>query len=281
MTCRLLAVGALFLVSTAPAAAQWTQGGLGRVWVKSAFYLQQTDQEFDLTGTKRTEPTGKAANSKAVFTDVIVGILPELDLWLQIPFLDLQITGSGPDLRSTGFGDVRAWLRYQVARLHKGQTPIALRMGVKAPVGFQSLDAQIVPIGEGQWDLEFFGEIGHSFWPTPLYAELWLGYRARFANNTTFKDPGGEFVYLAEVGGNPTGGTLLKATLDGFVGRNWTVERLPTASSRRIVSLQLAGGVNVVGPLWTEAGVRVPLDGRSFAAGPQFVAGLSAALRFR
>ncbi len=280
MRCFAAAAALLMLVSPT-ASAQWTQGGIGRIWVKSAFYLQQTDQEFDLTGARRTEPTGKAADSKALFTDVIVGLLPTVDLWVQIAFLDLEITSPAESLRSTGFGDLRFWVRWQPLTLHGGQTPIALRIGAKAPLGFAPLDARIVPIGEGQWDLEFFGEIGHSFWPAPAYTELWLGYRARFANETTLKDPGGEFVFLWEAGVNPVPRTLLKATLDGFVGRNWIVEGLPTASSRRVVTLHLAGALNVGGPVWTEAGVRAPLSGRNFVAGPQLVVGLNAALRFR
>lgn len=277
---HLAAAAALLALVSAPASAQWTQGGFGRVWVKSAFYLQQTDREFDLTGTRRTEPTGKAADSKAIFTDVIVGILPTVDLWVQIPFLDLELTSPAETLTSSGFGDFRFWVRWEPVRLNGGSTPIALRVGAKAPLGFAPLDAQIVPIGEGQWDLEFFGEIGHSFWPTPVYAELWLGYRARFANDVTLKNPGGEFVFLWEAGVNPTPWSLLKATVDGFVGRNWAVEGRPTASSRRIVTLQLAGGANVAGPVWMEAGARVPVDGKNIAAGPQFVVGVSAAFRY-
>lgn len=276
-----VAVGVTILLGAAgPAWAQWTQGGAGRIWLKSALYVQQTDQEFSLTGERRTEPTGKRADSKVVFTDVIVGILPPLDLWVQVPILDLQVTGPAEDLASSGVGDVRAWLRWRLLNLHRGQTPIALRAGFKAPVGFQTLDAQIVPIGEGQWDVEVFGEIGHSFWPAPAYAELWLGYRVRTANDLTLKDPGNEFVYLAEVGVNPTARTLVKVTVDGFEGEKWTVEGRRTASSRRILTLQFGGAARTIGTLWTEGAVRLPVSGRNIAAGPQFVAGLSARLVF-
>ncbi len=156
---------------------------------------------------------------------------------------------------------------------------MAVRVGAKAPVGSSPLDAQIIPVGDGQWDLEGFAEIGHSFWPAPAYAELWLGYRARFENSEKRKDPGGEYVFLAEVGVNPTARTLLKATVDGFWGRNWLVEGIETGTKRRILQLQFIGAWQLHRPLWTEAGVRVPVSGRNFPTGPQFVFGLSAEVR--
>jgi hypothetical protein len=261
-----------------PAWAQWTQGKAGKVWLKSAMFWQRTGQEFDAVGNRRERIDQGTSNSRAIFTDVIVGLHPRLDLWLQIPFLDLAFSSPAEDLHSRGFGDVRAWLRWQPVQLG-ASTPLALRVGAKAPLGFSPLDVTIVPLGEGQWDLEVFGEIGHSFWPAPIYAELWAGYRARFANATTLKDPGGEYVFLLEGGVNPSTRTLLKATLDGFAGRNWIVEGIETSSSRRILTLQLGGAVQVVGPVWVEAGGRYPLAGRTFPAGAQLVLGLSGRLR--
>lgn len=272
-----LAAGTL-LGAPSPAWAQWTQGRAGRVWVKSALFWQRTGQEFDAVGTRRERIDQGMSNSRAVFTDVIVGLHPRLDLWIQIPFLDLAYSSPTEDLHSRGFGDLRVWLRWQPIRL-AASTPLALRVGAKAPLGFAPLDVTIVPLGEGQWDLEAFGEIGHSFWPAPVYAELWVGYRARFANATTLKDPGGEYVFLLEGGVNPSARTLLKATLDGFASRNWIVEGIETSTSRRILTLQLGGAVRVAGPMWVEAGGRLPLAGRTFPAGMQLVLGLSGQLR--
>ncbi|NIM49801.1 MAG: hypothetical protein GTN62_06030 [Gemmatimonadales bacterium] len=47
------------------------------------------------------------------------------------------------------------------------------------------------------------------------------------------------------------------------------------ARVRRIITLQLAGGVRAINPLWLEGGVRLPLAGSEFPAGPQLVVGLS------
>ncbi len=273
---RAILLAALALSAASPALAQWTRGQLGRVWVKSAAFWQRTEQRFDELGTQTQWFGSGESDARALFTDVIVGLHPDVDLWLQIPFFDLRFDNSADSLRTTGFGDIRGWIRWKFLDLGNGSTPVALRVGAKAPIGSSPLDAQIIPVGDGQWDLEAFGEIGHSFWPFPAYGELWLGYRARFKNSETLKDPGGEYVFLTEFGINPSRRTLIKATLDGFVGRNWIVERLKTASKRRILTLQFAGAARVTSTLWTELAIRLSLSGRNFPAGPQFVAGLSA-----
>ena len=270
---RAVVAAACLTLIALPAQAQWTQGAPGRVWLKVSFLGQRTGEEFDQEGNRRERIDGGESDNRAIFTDVIVGILPSLDFWLQVPYLDLSFSNVVDTLRSTGIGDVRAWLRWQFLR---GSTALALRAGAKAPFGFAPLDVQFVPIGEGQWDLDFFGEVGHSFWPFPAYWELWLGYRVRFEKATTQKDPGNEFVFLTEAGVNPTSRTLVKATLDGLIGGNWVVEGVETASARRILTLQLTGAARAVGPLWLEAGVRLPLAGQNFPAGPVLQLGASA-----
>ena len=268
------AIIALVVALPAPLHAQWTQGGIGKVWVKSTFFWQKTDQEFGPSGDRRREPTGGESNSRAIYTEIIVGLLPTLDLWVQIPYLDLNFTSPSVTENSQDLGDLRFWLRWQVLSLDNGRTPVSLRAGAKAPLGFAPIDALLVPLGDGQWDIELFGEIGHSFWPAPAYAELWLGYRHRFENTETRKNPGEEFVFLVESGVNPTPWSLLKVTLDGFVGGNWIVEGVTTATARRILTLQLAGGVKILGA-WLESGVRLPLKGQNFPAGPQLIIGAS------
>ncbi len=263
---------------TVPLHAQWTRGQPGKLWVKTAFFLQKTDERFAESGERTQWLDMGESDARALYTDVIVGIHPNVDLWVQIPFFDLRFNRDFDPRRTTGFGDIRGWVRWKVADLFDGSTPVAVRVGAKAPVGSSPLDAEIIPVGDGQWDVEGFGEIGHSFWPFPAYAELWVGYRARFANNEKLKDPGGEYVFLAEAGVNPTPGTLLKATVDGFWGRNWIVERITTGTKRRILQLQFGGGVQFPRPLWMEVAVRVPASGRNFPAGPQFVFALSAEL---
>lgn len=258
-------------------AGQWTQGATGRVWWKTAFYSQVTDQRFDFEG-KQTEWLGNGkSNAKAVYTDVIIGLTGNLDFWLQVPFFNLQFTADAVDAESVGFGDVRGWLRWRVFNLFDGSTPVSIRAGAKAPIGSSPLNAQVIPLGEGQWDVELFGEIGHSFWPFPAYAELWLGYRFRFENTENLNDPGGEYTYLAEAGVTPGNRALFKVTLDGFEGRRLVSEGFLTATSRNITILQFSGGYRL-GPIWPEIGIRIPVRGQEVPAGNQFYFAASARL---
>jgi hypothetical protein len=259
------------------ATAQWSQGAPGRIWAKSALFIQNTEERFGPTAQREPWIGNGRSEARAVFTDIIVGITPQLDLWLQAPYFDFEFNDAAVQRHEAGIGDVRLWGRYQLARLANGSLPIALRVGAKAPIGSSPLDGEIIPLGEGQWDLEGFVEGGYSFWPAPFYAVLWTGYRARLANQETRKDPGGEVVVLAEVGATPGSRGLIKATLDGIWGRGWKIEGLeiPTAA-RRLLVVQLGGGLRVAGPFWLEAGVRFPLSGRNMPAGTQFVVGGSA-----
>lgn len=270
----------LLLLLSRPAAAQWAQGAPGRVWVKSALFVQTTDQRYGRTGQREPWFAEGRSEAFALFTDIIVGVTRRLDLWFQIPYLDLQFTDASAVRRESGFGDVRVWMRYELTKLAGGRLPLAIRAGIKTPSGSSPLEGEIIPLGEGQLDLEVFAEAGYSFWPAPFYSVLWLGYRARFANDETKKDPGGEFVLLAEVGATPGNRFLAKATLDGFWGRGWIVERIeiPTRA-RRFLVLQLGGGIRVAGPVWAEAGVRLPFSGRNMPAGTQWVIGASAQVR--
>jgi hypothetical protein len=266
---------ALLLTISSQAAAQWAQGRAGRVWAKTAVFLQKTDEQFSTVGERQAWLGDGESDARAVFTDIIVGLHPQVDLWVQIPYFDLSFDRPAIDeLHTAGFGDIRAWLRWQFASLLGGSTPVALRVGAKAPIGDSPLDAEVIPVGEGQWDLEVFAEIGHSFWPVRAYVELWLGYRARFANTESDIDPGGEYVYLAEAGVQPSQGSLLKVTVDGLVGRRFVQEGFRTNTKRRILTFQFAGAVRT-GPVWPEFGVRIPVSGQLFPAGPQFVFAVS------
>ena len=276
---RITVLVAIVVSFPLPVLAQWTQGAPGRVWVKSAFLRQRTERRFDQFARDTIFLPPSEADSRAIFTDVIVGLHPKVDLWLQFPFFDLRFKQPADTLQTVGFGDIRAWVRWNVINIG-GSTPVALRVGAKFPVGSSPLDAQVIPVGDGQWDIETWGEIGHSFWPFPAYAELWVGYRARLENTESLKDPGGEYTLLSEIGVNPTSSTLLKVTLDGFWGKNWIIEGLEIATAkRRILTLQLAAGFRAVGPLWTEVGARLPLSGRNFPNGTQFLFALSSQLR--
>lgn len=272
--CAAAGTGLLLLLATSPAAGQWAQGAPGRVWAKSALFVQIAEEQFEPDGDRVPWFAGGRSEAVAVFTDVIVGLTNRLDLWVQIPFYDLTFENASRELEpETGFGDLRAWLRYELVRF-ADRLPIAIRAGAKAPVGSSPLDGEIIPLGEGQWDLETFLEAGYSFWPAPLYVMTWVGWRARLENTTRQKDPGGEFVVLTQVGATIAERVLVKGGIDAFWSRDWVVEGLEVPG-RNIVNVELGSGLRIAGPFWLEGAVRIPTSGQNLPAGVQWVAGVS------
>ena len=77
----------------------------GETWYFQAWYRDSGSNNF----------TNGVCIAKALFTDVIVGLHPNLDLWVQAPHYDLTFRDDVPTLTKTGFGDVRAWMRWNIA----------------------------------------------------------------------------------------------------------------------------------------------------------------------
>ena len=204
----------------APASGQWTQGSAGNGWVKTTMLWQRTPTRFDAAGRRRPWLGNGEANPHVMLVDLVLGLRENVDVWLEVAHLNLEFTRRNADtLSRVGLGDLRVWLRWQVARLNGGKTPLALRVGAKAPLGSSPIDAQILPLGEGQWDFEVVGELGHTFAPVPAQAFVWLGYRARLANDETFLDPGGELILYSEVNVRLTSRAAVKGAFDALFER--------------------------------------------------------------
>ena len=97
----------------------------------------------------------------------------------------------------TGLSDIRALAKF---RLLAKPLVLALKAGVKVPTGEFKNEDGLIPVGEGQWDFDFVGQVGRSFWPLPLYGNIDLGYRVRTRNEQIDRDPGDEWFLNAEVG---------------------------------------------------------------------------------
>lgn len=254
-------------------AAQWP-AGQGEGWAKLSFFSHETSERFDAKGEERLFFTGGESVSRALYLDALVGVTDYLDVWLQAPWFDLAFDDVGGNRTASGPSDVRAFVRYGLGRHLLGGIPLSVRGGVKIPVQDLPVDAEIIPLGEGQWDVEAWLEGGHSFYPLPLYAVGWLGYRWRFENESVQRDPGDERLFLLDVGltTRPVG---FKVVVEGLYGLAPVLQGILVEQGRR-ESLQVQPEVVVAlgSTLYLQGGVRLPVEGRNHPAGRQYVAAL-------
>ena len=244
---------------------QWVEES-GNGWVALAVYHQDTRDRFGIDGDIRALFGEGRAVTTSSFLTTAMGVAPGLDLWGQLSFHRLRYDDVAGTRSSTGPGDIRLWLRAAPLKWLGSSVPLAIRAGFKAPVGDFDVDAEIIPLGDGQRDWEVMAELGHSFWPRPLYLAGWVGYRWREENTLARKDFGDEVFYFAQVGGR-LGRLGYKLALDGWDGAAGVTEGISVPGFQRdLVQLQpsLTYGV---GPGQLEAGARFALGGRNLPAG--------------
>ncbi len=281
----------LFMAPDTPLfAGAWTLKR-GDLWVKTSFLYQKTTERFfsRITpcpieeggncseGQRVKFPFDGESEVKAVFLDLNYGLLNNLQLDVQIPFYDISFTDlADPDRPSTSeIGDLRFGAKYQVVSRPLVAT---LKLEAKAPTGFFNRDAEIVPIGDGQWDFDVVAQFGKSVWPIPAYVNFDLGYRFRFEPDvkTSTRNPGNEIVFRGEAGYNVLSSLLVKAAVSGLYGNKFKQEGLIIQDSQREVLLFEPGVVwNLWGGLALDAGLQLSLSGKNYTAGETFNFGLS------
>ena len=273
----LVASLAALVLCSGPASAQWP-AGQGGYWGKLSFFSHRTTEEFRANGEQRPFLNNDAVSlSRAVFADALVGVTDRLDLWVQVPYFDLSFNDAIETRESSGFGDIRASARLNLFNLRNGAIPVSVRFTTKAPIAELTIDAEIIPLGEGQWDYEAWLETGISLWPLPAYSVLWLGYRWRTLNEETTRDPGDEFTFLAEFGGTElVGGLGGKVVVDGLFGRPGRIQgiQLGTDDRRQILYVAPTALFNFNASTILEVAVRIPLKGKNFPAGGPVSIGL-------
>lgn len=254
----------------APAAGQWPVGR-GNGWAKLSVFHHRATEEYRPDGQVRPflNNNGKS-ESTAIFADVLVGVTERIDVWLQVPYFDLNFVDDTESLHRAGIGDVRLSARVNLLQLRGGSVPISARFTVKAPINDVTIDAQVIPLGEGQWDYEAWLEGGISLWPLPLYSVAWLGYRWRTLNETTTREPGDELTFLAEIGGTQLiGGLGGKVVTEGLFGRPGAIQGVPLGEldRRQIVYIAPTAFYNLTASTILEVAARIPLHGKNFPAG--------------
>lgn len=187
----------------------------GRAWGKVSLVRQTTEERYFLDGTRTPYFFEGMNRTNALFFDLRYGLVSRLEIVAQLPVFDLRFDDLADRRRSTGIGDLRLAARYAIVT---GPTVATVGAAVKFPTGEFVNDAEVVPVGEGQYDFDVTAEVGHSFWPRRAYATARVGYRFRTENRENGIHPGNELLWSAEVGHRLVSRLGLKLAARGLHG---------------------------------------------------------------
>lgn len=264
------------LTPQAAHAGAWTLEK-GQVWSKITGLYQATSEHYGKDGDPSAFPADYMA--REVYLDVFYGVTKRFDLGVQFAAINRKFENFtspmhremfGYRAKESGLGDIRVF-----GKVNLVHEPVVgtLKIGIKAPTGEFRAAPEAMSAGNGQWDFEVIAQIGKSYWPTPVYANVDLGYRLRETNETIHHNPDDELIYNVEIGGSPVEMLNLALKLEGISGAGRRVTyAIPTA----IVSLPQG--------LALEAAARVTVLGRAdptlgapytFFAGSTFMFGIS------
>lgn len=244
-------------VGTLPAGAGWGQVSI---------YQQRSHEFFGPDGARRSFLAASEFLTRSLFLTGAIGVVEGLELWAQAPVHRLSVESAGGGSESTGLGDIRFAARVG-PELFRWAVPLAVRIGVKLPGSEFPVDATVLPLTEGQRDVELSLESGYELGDLPLYLVGWAGYRLRARNEDAAREPGDElFAHLA------TGGTL--GLLAWEVGAEGLWGAAPRAQGlelpgdkRRLLQLLPTLGIRVPGGR-LELSAQLPVAGRNLPTGP-------------
>lgn len=250
----------------------------GAGWIQASVFGQRSTEFFNPLGDRQRFLAESQFDTRSFFLTGAVGVLPGLELWAQVPVHRLTVDSRGGSSTSTGVGDVRMAARVGT-QLFGFEVPLALRVGVKVPGSDFPVDATVLPLTEGQTDVEFSLESGRALGDGGLYVMGWVGYRWRDEHAATSRRPGAErFGHLA-VGGL-AGDLTWELGADGLWGEAPRVQGVRLGDEgRRLLQLLPTLGYGV-GPGRLEITTQVPLWGKNLPAGVGVSLGYRAAWGF-
>lgn len=276
---RIFAVGLMLLlggVGGSPSFGQWIEAP-GTGWVDVGMAHQDTREKFDRRGHV---VSFDSENARSIATTVRVtgalGLWRGVDAWMDLPFRRLEFNDVQGERLTTGIADPRMFLRVgpAVAGVEDLPVVVALRGGLKIPAGDFRLGADEISLSQGQRDWDLLLEVGKSLHPWPVYVMGWVGYRWREVNHDIRRKPGDERLFYAAAGGS-AGRFRWKLAVDGLFGRppvRTDFDLVLQNDERELVQVIPTVGWKL-GPGAIEAGLRVPVHGRKFPAGPVFTLG--------
>lgn len=273
------------------AAGAWTLEQ-GHVWSKITVMSKSTDQHYDADGNAVEMPADARYQSQQVYFDIRYGVTDQIDLGLQIPYLSNKFVDKDesndvatppPALETeSGLGDIRGFAKINL--VNSADLVGTLKLGFKAPMGEYREVPEALSITGGQWDFDIVAQLGRSFWPAPVYANVDLGYRWRgeYQDSDPNPDrsytPGAEFVINAEAGYSPMDKLLVALKYEGIAGAEYDAINNPGTPETLSQSVSYLVPTVLIGlhpNLSLEASARMTVSGSRYFAGPTYAVGLS------
>jgi len=235
---------------------------------------QTTARTFNPFGDRNPLLAGGRFQTTSVYLSAGAGLAYGLDLFAQVPMHQMHYEDQGGERNRTGVGDLRVALRASPTLIRR-TWPVAARLGLKLPGSSFPLDATVIPLTEGQRDIELSLESGGTLLGGSAYLLGWAGYRWRAQNTKAARKPGDElFLHLAI--GTTLAQVRLELAADRLIGAS--PEQLGFAiptGGRRLFQITPTIGFPVPGGDFEVTGA-VPLSGRNLPTG----AGISAGYRW-
>ena len=234
--------------------------------VQLSVFSQQADDHFDEFGTREPFFLDSETSTTSLYATAAVGVAWGVDVWAQAAVHRLRITAGGGETRRTGLGDVRVAARAS-AELLGSSAPVAVRFGIKIPGSSFPVDARILPLTEGQTDLEMSVETGRSVAGGAFYLLGWAGYRWRLASEVQARDPGNELFGHAAVGGS-RGAFRWELGVDALRGAPPFVQGLELVNEQRRL-VQFTPDIALsVGSGEVDLALQLPVSGRNLPSDP-------------
>jgi hypothetical protein len=243
----------------------------GAGWLQLSFYGRSTDQGFNPRGDRQDFIGGSTFETRSLYLTAAYAAFDGLELWGQVPAHWLSVAGAAGSSDGQGIGDLRAALRISPT-LVGYDAPVTVRFGLKLPMERLPVDARVLPLTEGQTDLELSVESGWAAGNLPVYVAGWVGHRWRGENQDERLRPGNELFAHATMGGT-AGRFSLEVGIDAMWGRPPIDQGLELESAgRRLIQVVPTVGADL-GPGRLELTTPIDVSGRNLPAGVAFSIG--------
>ncbi len=260
----------IILTAVQSLAGAWTMPA-GTFYDRFTFNFYYAGKNFNESGNRENMPFN------GDFTDINLnnyleyGITDRFTLINSMYFKHIEREDDYRAEKTYGIGDIDLGVR---AKLAEGSLGILSLQGlVKIPAAYDRHDS--LPLGNGQYDLEWRLLYGRSLWPLiPGYYNFELGYRVRF------EAPADEFRYLLEIGSDFTDNIYGRVKLDGIKSMNNgnstdSSDNPTTTNNFDLGKLDVTLGYKLTKALKLEAGYTPALYGWHTSAGSTYSLSLS------